>query len=437
MPVAATTRAPVASQTPDGWNVVRLGDVAEVTFSSVDKKTVEGEIPVRLCNYTDVFYNRQVCIDMPFMEATASPTECQRWALREGDVLFTKDSETVDEIGVPAYVASDMPDVLCGYHLGLARPIDTSLDGAFLARALASQTAAREFSRIANGITRFGLTLGATRALKLLLPPLSEQRAIAAVLDSIDEAIERADEVIAATERLRDALLHELLTRGLPGLHSEYKDVPGLGNIPASWDAVPLREVLVLSQPGAWGDETSPDGERVRVLRAADLTRDGRVNSDGAAWRQLSPRDQARRLMRDGDLMLERSGGGPGAPVGRVALIERMSPVYCNNFCQQLRVDYDRLSPNYTLRALWHRYIRGVTARLEQQTTGIRNLDYDGYLSFPIPLPALPEQQAIASLLDSVDGAIEQTRDENTALHLLQTSTADALLAGRVRTIDC
>ena len=55
----------------------------------------------------------------------------------------------------------------------------------------------------------------------IVLPPLAEQRAIAAVLDSIDEAIERTEEVITATERLRDALLHELLTRGLPGWHSE------------------------------------------------------------------------------------------------------------------------------------------------------------------------------------------------------------------------
>ena len=65
------------------------------------------------------------------------------------------------------------------------------------------------------------------------LPRLKKQRAIAAVLDSIDEAIERTEAVIAATERLRDALLHELLTRGVPGWHSEWKEAPGLGTIPA------------------------------------------------------------------------------------------------------------------------------------------------------------------------------------------------------------
>ena len=60
----------------------------------------------------------------------------------------------------------------------------------------------------------------------ILLPSLPEQRAIAAVLDSIDEAIERTEFVISATEHLRDALLHELLTRGVPGWHSRWKHVP-------------------------------------------------------------------------------------------------------------------------------------------------------------------------------------------------------------------
>ena len=70
-------------------------------------------------------------------------------------------------------------------------------------------------------------------AYPILLPPLSQQRAIAAVLDSIDEAI----------ERLRDALLHELLTRGVPGWHSEWKEAPGIGMVPACWEAVRLGEV--------------------------------------------------------------------------------------------------------------------------------------------------------------------------------------------------
>ena len=64
------------------------------------------------------------------------------------------------------------------------------------------------------------------------------------VLDSIDDAIERTEAVIAATERLRDALLHELLTRGVPGWHSEWKEAPGLGTIPACWEVVRLGDKM-------------------------------------------------------------------------------------------------------------------------------------------------------------------------------------------------
>ena len=241
MTAAKPTRSDQAL--PGGWQRVRLGDIADVAFSGVDKRTVEGELPVQLCNYTDVFYNRRISAGMDLMNATATPSERDRWTLRMGDVLFTKDSETPDEIGIPALVADDLPGVLCGYHLGLARPRENIVDGGFLTEALTSSESRKEFARIANGVTRFGLTLDATKALPILLPPLSEQRAIAAVLDSIDDAIEGAEAVIAATEHLRDALLHDVLTRGLPGQHTKWRDVPGLGTIPADWDVVRLGDV--------------------------------------------------------------------------------------------------------------------------------------------------------------------------------------------------
>ena len=198
--------------------------------------------------------------------------------------------------------------------------------------------------------------------------------------------------------------------------------------VPDGWRVVRLGDILVLNQPGAWGDEPSPDDPGVRVLRATDLTRDGRVNPEAAAWRRLSDRDRERRLMRDGDLILERSGGGPGTPVGRVAIIDGFGPVYCNNFCQHLRVDASRCSPFYVARALWHRYLQGVTTRLQHQTTGIRNLDYAGYLAFPLLLPPLPEQRAIAAVLDSIDEAIEGVEAVITATERLRDALLHELL---------
>ena len=197
---------------PEDWEVVRLGEVAEVAFSSVDKKAIEGEIPVRLCNYTDVFYNRRLRPAMDFMAATAKPTESERWNLRRGDVLFTKDSETPDEIGIPAFVEADMPDVVCGYHLGIARPHAELLDGAYLAEVLGSPKLSVQFARIANGVTRFGLTLGATNQLPIPLPSLGEQETIATSLDGVDATLAQLRRERDGLESLKSSTADALLT---------------------------------------------------------------------------------------------------------------------------------------------------------------------------------------------------------------------------------
>ena len=198
--------------------------------------------------------------------------------------------------------------------------------------------------------------------------------------------------------------------------------------VPEGWELVRLGDVLVMDQPGAWGDEPTPDNPGVMVLRAANLTRDGRIDLTKVAHRRLTDLDLKQRLMRDGDVLLERSGGGPGTPVGRVALVNGLGDVYCNNFCQHLRLDTSLCYPQYAVRILWHWYCQGVTARLEQQTTGIRNLDYPGYLAHSMLLPPLQEQRAIAAILDSIDEAIERTEEVIAAMVQLRGSLLHELL---------
>lgn len=202
---------------PSHWKLLKLSEVADVYFSNVDKKTIDGEHSILLCNYTDVYYNRLIKPDMDFMSATANNNERLKWSLKKGDVLFTKDSESAYDIGVPALVTEDMPDVLCGYHLGLARPFPNIIHGGFLARVLNSHIMRKEFARIANGVTRFGLTLKSTRSLPIIVPPIDEQRHIVNVLDcienTIDNAIEEQKNMIDKIEQTRDSINHELLTQ--------------------------------------------------------------------------------------------------------------------------------------------------------------------------------------------------------------------------------
>ena len=412
---------------PEGWRQVRLGDVAEVTFSGVDKKTVEGEVPVALCNYTDVFYNRRIQAGMEFMAATATPVECERWALRQGDVIFTKDSETPDEIGIPSFVATDLPNVLCGYHLGLARPYQAMVNGSFLSRTLTSRTSAQEFGRIANGITRFGLTLDATRNLPILLPPLPEQRVIAAVLDSIDDAIEGAEAVIAATAQLRDSLLHQLLTRGVPGWHTEWKDVPGLGTIPADWEVVRLGEVAetITSGSRAWSRYFRPDG--AFFVRSQNII-GGRIDRSDAIWVEPPLDSEAERTrVHEGDILISITG-----EPGKATVADRnLGEAFVSQHVALVRPRDRRLS--YFI----GRFLQGCMGQEQfgrmaygQKGPGLNLFNIS---AMKIVVPTLAEQQAIAGLLDGVDVPIAEAKRERDGLQLLKESVADALLTGRVR----
>ena len=420
-------------QVPDGWRVARLGDVAEIVFSSVDKKTRDGETPVRLCNYTDVFYNRRIHPEMGFMVATASPIECERWALRKGDVLFTKDSETPDEIGIPAYVTADMPEVLCGYHLGLARPRLQTIDGAFLADMLGSRASARQFARAANGVTRFGLTLDATRSLPLLLPPLAEQRAIAAVLDAIDDAIERTEAVIATTERLRDALLHDLLTRGVPGWHSKWRDVPGLGTIPTDWEVVRLGDecerITKGTTPTTLGHTYAPAG--VRFLRVENVSDDGTISGGGTRFIDADThRLLSRSVLQDNDVVLSIAGA-----LGRSALITRtILPANVNQALAIIRLARDSRLLAFFLSLAF----RGQSVQLQvndmRAELAQANISLQQVGDLRIALPAKAEQHAIVAMLESADKSIERAREGRDGLQSLKASASDVLLSGRVRT---
>lgn len=189
-----------------------LLDAADVWFSGVDKRTRADETAIQLCNYMDVFHNSRITSKLDFMRATASPSQISSNSLRKHDVVFTKDSETSEEIAEPALIAEDIDNLICGYHLAIARPRDGVGYGPFIAQAMRHPTIRWQFSRLANGVVRFGLTLDAIEQAEIFLPSLDVQKKIAAVLDAEDLMIE---DLSARAELLRTqkrGLMQKLLT---------------------------------------------------------------------------------------------------------------------------------------------------------------------------------------------------------------------------------
>ena len=203
-------------EVPEHWQVVRLGHVASYHTSSVDKKTKDGELPVRLCNYTDVYYQDRIrACDGEFMEATASPQEAIRFKLNVGDVLITKDSEDWQDIAIPALIDETAADFVCGYHLGIIRS-GPMADSAFMFRAMQSVSVNRQLQTSASGVTRYGLPNAAVGDVILPIPPLDEQRAIAAFLDhttgEIDRLYDRVQRAMELLQEHRTALITAAVT---------------------------------------------------------------------------------------------------------------------------------------------------------------------------------------------------------------------------------
>ena len=193
------------------WRQVELVDACEVIVSPVDKKTVDGELPVKLCNYTDVYYNNAIDSKIDFMAATAKPREIEKFSIIPDDVIITKDSETPDDIGVPAYVKETIDDLLCGYHLTILRPKKLTI-GKYMCYALTSPRVKYDFYRFANGITRFGLTKESYQKIKIPLPPPTEQKRIANILDTAEKEVEFLKQLTEQYRTQKRGLMQKLLT---------------------------------------------------------------------------------------------------------------------------------------------------------------------------------------------------------------------------------
>ncbi|MDP3029024.1 MAG: restriction endonuclease subunit S [Deltaproteobacteria bacterium] len=223
---------------PEHWDVRRIRNAVDMRVSNVDKHTKEGELPIRLCNYVDVYKNDRITERVSFMQATATAEEIERFRLEPSDVLITKDSEAWNDIGIPALVEFTADDLICGYHLALLRSRKALLSGAYLFRALQSPAVAYKFHVAANGVTRYGLSHDAIKSVLLPVPLLPEQAAIVEYLDNatadIDAATDRARREIDLLREYRTRLIADVVTGKLDVRGVE---LPALGDLDTGEDA--------------------------------------------------------------------------------------------------------------------------------------------------------------------------------------------------------
>ena len=191
--------------------------------------------------------------------------------------------------------------------------------------------------------------------------------------------------------------------------YREYKasDVDWMDSIPEHWNTRRLRNSLLSHTSGVWGADADGIND-LPCTRVADFNRaHWSIRADNPTTRAITPLERQGKIVRAGNLLLEKSGGGEKQPVGIVVLYDHELEATCSNFIEMLvvKVDYD---PRYLKFAHSTLYALGVNKRSIKQTTGIQNIDIYSYLSEPFPIPPLEEQAAIARFLDHADEQIQR-----------------------------
>ena len=304
-PTMKDSGVPWLGAVPEHWEIRRLRNAVEMRVSNVDKHAKEGEVPVRLCNYVDVYKNDRIGAAMTFMRATATADEIERFRLQTGDVLITKDSESWNDIGVPALVDGSADDLVCGYHLALLRPFADRLLGGYLFRAMQSTAVAYQFHVGANGVTRYGLSHAAIKSIWLPVPPLPEQVAIVRFLDHVDRRIRRyiraKQKLIKLLEEQKQVIIHRAVTRGLdPNVRLKPSGVEWLGDVPEHWEVRRNGRLFLQRNETGFGElpilEVSlKTGVRVRNFESSDRKQ---VMTDRDKYKRAATGDIAYNMMR-------------------------------------------------------------------------------------------------------------------------------------------
>jgi hypothetical protein len=187
-----------------------------------------------------------------------------------------------------------------------------------------------------------------------------------------------------------------------------------------------------LLENGIWTGAHSPL-RMVRILRNTNFDDDGYFDFTNVAEIEIEARQFPRKALRKNDILIERSGGGPNTPVGRVSLYDREDDVYSfSNFTSRIRIINHEIDPDFIHTHLLHFHLNKYTEKLQTQTTNIRNLEFSKYTSLTIKLPeSLKEQKSIGHELKLQLNSLRKMRDAS----LNQLIAVEALQGALLREV--
>jgi type I restriction enzyme S subunit len=418
---------------PKEWEVTKLSNLIEVETGkrarggSLEKGNVASIGGEQIDDEGNILWDKMKFIPDDFYDLL------KQGRVNLGDVLLVKDGATTGKVAIVKSLKYER--VAVNEHVFIIRSKIGQLTNEFLFYFLFSKFGQIQIKKRFHGLIG-GIIRSDLETILMPLPPLIEQQKIAEILSIVDEAIQKTDEIIAKTERLKRGLMQELLTKGVG--HKEFKDTE-IGRIPKEWEVRTLGEIGELSRGLSYrGQEkfTEEVTDGYLFLTLNSIKEGGGLKEDGWSWIRTD-RLRERHFVREGDIVIANTDLGMqrGHILGAPAIVH--FPSWYKKDVAAYSMDLSKLQLNINLynQFLFY-YLSHVQplARNYQSGTNVWHLNLDAWSNeLLIPIPPLPEQQKIAEILSTVDEKLEILRREKTKLERIKQWFMEELLTGRIR----
>lgn len=392
------------------WKKEKLKPLGWFRSAGVNKKIDTNQKEVKLINYMDVYKNHQISSKIDFQKVTAKDAEIENANVITGDVLFTPSSEKPTDIGHAGVVMEELDDTVYSYHLVRFRPYNPeTLNPLFFSYLLNTYQTEKHFVTRATGTTRYTLSLSDFKSLEIEYPETpKEQTAIATILSKVDEAIEATRQSIKQAEKLKKALMQNLLTGKLKPdgtwrNDDEFYEDEKFGKYPKDWNFSRFKNNSVLQRGKDLTDKEVVKGKYPVV------------KSNGVQ-------------IHHNQYFVEPPGvvTGRSGTIGKVFYIEEK--FWSHNTSLYVK-DFKGNNPRYIYYLIYRMDFRKYYAG-----TTVPTLNRNDIHRLKIAIPkTFEEQERIATKIDGFDKLLQSKQTKIRTLQRLKKSLMQNLLTGKIR----
>ena len=416
----------MSSVVPEGWQISSVEDLLtpDCLFSDGDWVESKDQDPAgtnRLLQLADIGDGRFVNKSNRFMnDEQFTRLNCTQ--LQEGDVLIARMPEPIGRACILPRLDNRLATVV---DIAILRP--SAVDSYWLMSVINSAGFRTKIEEQSSGTTRTRIGRTALSKIKLLSPPLPEQKKIASILTSVDEVIENTQKQIDKLQDLKKATMNELLTKGIG--HTEFKDTE-LGRIPKSWEVQPLRGLSTKVGSGVTprGGSSVYQDHGIIFIRSQNVHFDGLMLDDVAYISEQIHAGMKGSMVCGGDVLLNITG----ASIGRCTVVPNDFPE--GNVNQHVCIIRPINSLYNKFLGIWLSSDYGQDQIMRFQAGGNREgLNFEQIRSIKIPVPSIQEQEKASEVVDSIQVSISEVQSKLHQTQSLKKSLMQDLLTGKVR----